>query len=171
LRRQVQLRLARPGLLFEAVRGNVDTRLRKLKEKGCAGLILAAAGLKRLGLDEVPREALSADVIVPAPGQGALALEARRDRPEVLKLLAAVGDERTRLEVELERAFLKVMSGGCSTPLGALARADGDSVLFRVFWSRDDGTGAVRLSERSGLRPEESASLLDGLRRRIDAAR
>ncbi|HAH08094.1 MAG TPA: hydroxymethylbilane synthase [Elusimicrobia bacterium] len=171
LRRQVQLRLARPGLKFEVVRGNVDTRLRKLQEKGYAGLVLAAAGLKRLGLDRVPREAFPADLVVPAPGQGALALEARQDRPGTLQLLAALSDEKTRLEVELERALLKALGGGCSTPLGALARADERSVVFRVFWSREDGSRALRLCERSGLRPEDRAALLDGLLRRIDAGR
>lgn len=197
LRRQAQARLKRPDLRFEPVRGNVDTRLRKMREGGWAGLILAEAGLKRLGLDSVPREILPLELMVPAPGQGALALEAREDRKDVLEILAAADDERSRLEVSLERAFLNLMCGGCSTPLGALARlqkpsgsgersssssrtspqalskaggGERASMALTVFWAAADRSRAVRLSGRSGLGAEELGSLIDSFRGRIAAA-
>lgn len=170
LRRQVQLRRARAGLSFTAVRGNVDTRLRKLKEHGWAGLVLAAAGLRRLGLDEVPREPLPPELVLPAPGQGALALEARADRAEVLAALSRVAHERTRLEVELERAFLAAVGGGCSTPLGALASVgDGGARRLRAFWSRDDGSDAVRLEGTCGPTSADARELALRLRAKLPA--
>ena len=170
LRRQVQLRLRRPDILFEALRGNVDTRLRKLKEKGFAGLILAEAGLKRLGLESVRREILPEDIVIPAPGQGALAIEARQDREDVRRVLSVLDDRRSRLEVETERALLKAVGGGCSTPLGALARLEGETMALSVFWAREDGGGATRLSGRCGLAPAELAALVQDLRGRLPAA-
>ena len=167
LRRQIQLRLSRPGLEFVSLRGNVDTRLRKLREQGLAGLVLAEAGLRRLGLSTLARETIPEDVLVPAPGQGALALEARVDRSEVRELLSALSDERTRVEVEVERAFLKAVGGGCSTPLGALARAEGESVRLSVFWSRRDGSKPMRLSGSARRLPEQLSSLVEGLAGRL----
>ena len=107
LRRQIQLRLAAPRVGFVAMRGNVDTRLRKLSEGAADGLILAKAGLDRMGRGAVPHEVLPAELVVPAPGQGALAVEARADRGDLLELLAAVDHAATRLEVECERVFLR----------------------------------------------------------------
>jgi len=167
LRRQIQLKQVRPDLTFVPIRGNVDTRLRKLEEGEVDGIILAAAGLRRLGKEGIGHENLSAELIVPSPGQGALALEFRSDREDVRAVLAAFDDENTRLEVELERAFMRDMGGGCSTPLGALARSKPDGVEFTVFWSDSEGRRPVRLSGRSGKRPEELASLAEGLRGRI----
>ena len=165
----MQLRLKRPDLRFEQLRGNVDTRLRKLKEKGYAGLILAEAGLRRLGLDCVPRELLPEDIIIPAPGQGALAIEAREDREDVRRFLAVLDERRSRLEVEVERALLKAVGGGCSTPLGALARLKGSTMRLDVFWARGDGSWPVRLSASSGIAPGELAALVEGLHGRLPA--
>lgn len=147
LRRQVQLLAAKPGLVMLPMRGNVDTRLRKLKDGVCDGLVLAGAGLRRLGLREVPHEELSEDILLPAPGQGALAVEARQDRREVLDLLASLDHRQTRIEVELERAFLKEMGGGCSVPLAARARLRGAEADFSVFYSEPDGSRPVRFDE------------------------
>lgn len=163
LRRQIQLRAKRPDLTFTALRGNIDTRLRKLAEGQAAGIILALAGLRRLGLASTPHEVIGADLVVPAPGQGALALECRADAAETLALLAPTLDADTRLEVDVERAVLKAVGGGCATPLGALARAGAGEVSLTVFWSDADGRSPRRLSGRSGRRPEELASLVDGL--------
>ncbi|MFA6315981.1 MAG: hydroxymethylbilane synthase [Elusimicrobiota bacterium] len=139
LRRQIQLGRSAPGASFVTMRGNVDTRLRKLAEGAADGLVLAKAGLKRLGRDSVPHEILSEEIIVPAPGQGALAVEAREDRREVMDLLSAADHAPTRLEVECERAFLRMLGGGCRTPLGAWARISGSILEFLWFWSDDEG--------------------------------
>lgn len=167
LRRQLQLRAARPDLAFVPLRGNVDTRLRKLAEGQAAGLVLARAGLRRLGLEATPHEVLAETLVVPAPGQGALAVECRDDRADVKAVLAPTFDADTRLEAELERRILKAVGGGCATPLGALARAAGDAVSVSVFWSDAEGRRQVRASGASGRRPEELASLVDGLCQRV----
>lgn len=144
LRRQIQLRLARPDAAFVPIRGNVDTRLGRLDRGEFDGMVLAMAGLKRLGIASRRLEALPFSVVIPAPGQGALALEARADRSEVLQVLSSVEDPATRIEVETERAFLAQVGGGCQTPLGCLARAEGGRVAIEAFWSETDGSRPVR---------------------------
>jgi hydroxymethylbilane synthase len=133
-------------LTFVPVRGNIDTRLRKLKGGDYDGLVLAAAGLRRLGLN-LKTEPFAEDQIVPAPGQGALALEARADRPDILALLSRLDHRPTRLEVELERAFLLALGGNCSVPLAARAKVEGDQAAVKVFYAQADGSGAVRLDD------------------------
>jgi hydroxymethylbilane synthase len=164
LRRQVQLLAAKPGLVMLPMRGNVDTRLRKLNEGLCDGLVLAGAGLRRLGLRDVPHEPMSEDLLLPSPGQGALAVEARQDRREVAELLARLDCRQTRIEVELERAFLKEMGGGCSVPLAARARLRGTEAEFSVFYSEPDGSRSVRFDEtcRDLSRAQEHARDLAG---------
>jgi hydroxymethylbilane synthase len=164
LRRRVQLLAAKPGLVMLPMRGNVDTRLRKLKEGVCDGLVLAGAGLRRLGLRDVPHEPLPETLLLPAPGQGALAVEARQDRREIVELLARLDCRQTRIEVELERAFLKEMGGGCSVPLAARARLRGGEADFSVFYSEPDGPRSVRLDEacRDLSRAEEYVRDLAG---------
>lgn len=147
LRRKVQLLMARPGLEILPLRGNVDTRLRRLERGDFDGLVLAAAGLRRLGRQDVVHEIIPADVIVPAPGQGALAIEVKEGRQDVAGIVAALDDERTRRTVELERAFLKELGGDCSTPLGAFAEIEASGLRLTVFWSREDGGEARRLSD------------------------
>ncbi len=169
LRRRVQLLAAKPGLVMLPMRGNVDTRLRKLQEGFCDGLVLAGAGLRRLGLGGMPHQPLSEDLLLPAPGQGALAVEVRQDRRDVVELLAKLDHRQTRLEVELERAFLKEMGGGCSVPLAARARLRGAEADFSVFYSEPDGSRSVRLDEvcRDLANSESFArSLADDLRSR-----
>lgn len=144
LRRRVQLSMAKPGVELLPMRGNVDTRLRKLKEGACDALVLAMAGVKRLGL-KVAAEPIPAQVMVPSPAQGALALEVRADKAEVRRLVAALDHAATRAEVEVERLFLKAAGGGCSTPVGALARALGRGARFWAFWAEPDGARAKRL--------------------------
>lgn len=143
-RRQAQLRLARPDLRFVPLRGNVDTRLRRLDAGDFAGVVLAAAGLKRLGLGGRRHEPLPASLVVAAPGQGALALEARADRPEIAGVLRRIEDRAARLEFDAERALLAAMGGGCQTPLGCLARVSGARIAIEAFWSDADGGRARR---------------------------
>jgi hydroxymethylbilane synthase len=121
LRRASQILSLRPDLRIESLRGNVDTRLRKALEGQYDAIILAGAGLTRLGLDQHVTEWLSLDVMLPAPGQGALAIQCRADDQTTLSLLAKLEDESTRKCVTAERAFLSGLGGGCSVPVAAYA--------------------------------------------------
>jgi hydroxymethylbilane synthase len=121
LRRTAQLLAARPDLKTESLRGNVDTRLRKAMEGQYDAIVLAGAGLTRLGLGGHVTEWLPLEVMLPAPGQGALAVQCRADDETTLGLLAALDDESTRSTVTAERAFLSGLGGGCAVPVAAYA--------------------------------------------------
>ncbi len=130
LRRTAQLALSRPDLRFEPVRGNLDTRLRKLKEGQIAALVLACAGIKRLGWTEHITEIIPLELCLPAVGQGALGVEIREGRPELEELLSAVDHFASRAAVMAERSFLHVLQGGCQVPAGALGVLEGDKLLL-----------------------------------------
>ena len=121
LRRAAQLLSRRPDLRTEPLRGNVDTRVRKALDGQYDAIILAGAGLTRLGLEKHVTEWLPLDVMLPAPGQGALAIQCRADDRETLDLLASLEDASTRISVTAERAFLSGLGGGCSVPVAAYA--------------------------------------------------
>jgi len=121
LRRAAQLLSARPDLSIQSLRGNVDTRLRKAQEGQYDAIILAGAGLTRLGLEEHVTQWLSLDDMLPAPGQGALGIQCRTDDEETLALLAALEDAATRAAVTAERQFLLGLGGGCAVPVAAFA--------------------------------------------------
>ena len=121
LRRQAQLLRLRPDLRFVGLRGNVDTRIRKIHRGDCAGAVLAMAGLKRAGLEEHVTHPFDPQLCLPAPGQGALALEARKADERVVSLLAAVHDEATAVAVRCERAILAQLDAGCRAPVAILA--------------------------------------------------
>jgi hydroxymethylbilane synthase len=123
-RRAAQLGVLRPDVSFVDVRGNVQTRLRKLDEGQCDAMVLAAAGLIRLGYQERIVELFDTDTSVPAAGQGALAVECRAADTKVRQLLASINDGQVQAEVSAERAFLKYLGGGCSVPIGVLGRLD-----------------------------------------------
>jgi hydroxymethylbilane synthase len=129
LRRQAQLLGLRPDLKIVSLRGNVDTRLRKLKEGQFDAIVLASAGLERLGLSAAHMCSLSPENFVPAVGQGALGIECRADDAAVLSLLSQLNDEHTRTCVEAERGFLLGLDGGCQVPIGAHARLLEDGAL------------------------------------------
>lgn len=120
-RRAVQLQKLRPDLRIVNLRGNVDTRLRKMEEQKLDGIILAAAGLKRLGLQDRITHFFEIDEMIPAPTQGTLAIELREDNRELLHKLAPFGDAKTELQTEIERAFLQEMGADCHLPIGAYA--------------------------------------------------
>jgi hydroxymethylbilane synthase len=121
LRRAAQLLAARPDLRTESLRGNVDTRLRKAREGRYDAIVLAGAGLVRLGLENHISDWLSLDLMLPAPGQGALAVQCRADDRTTLNLLAPLDDPATRRAVTAERAFLSGLGGGCAVPVAAYA--------------------------------------------------
>jgi hydroxymethylbilane synthase len=139
LRRAAQLRKLRPDLVLADIRGNVDTRLRKLDEGQYDAIVLAAAGLSRLGLGTRVSECFAPQVLLPAPGQGALALETRADDTEVWDLAGALDDPDTRQAVCAERAFLRGLGGGCDVPIGAHAWRDGDALILRGMLAASEG--------------------------------
>lgn len=139
LRRICQLRALRPDLKLADLRGNVDTRLRKLREGQYDAIILAAAGLKRLGFEEVITELIEPDLLLPAVGQGIIGIEARAGDDDVLRLLAPLDDRTARTAITAERAFLARIGGGCQIPVGALAYLEGDALLLYGMIGARDG--------------------------------
>ena len=156
LRREAQLRERFPRLSIQPLRGNLDTRLAKLDRGEYAGIVLAVAGLRRLGLGDRIREILSTEASLPAAGQGALAIECRADRPEVAALLAALGDADTSDCVRAERAVSKALGGSCQLPLGAHAVVEGGEIFVRGLVASPDGRRIAR-AEARGARTDPEA--------------
>ena len=155
LRRAAQILSLRPDLHTKSLRGNVDTRVRKALDGQYDAIILAGAGLTRLGLDHHVTEWLSLDAMLPAPGQGALAVQCRADDQTTLNLLAALEDEATRKAVVAERAFLSGLGGGCSVPVAAYAQVDESTISLSGLVLSEDGKKAIQV-KRTG----EDAQLL-----------
>jgi hydroxymethylbilane synthase len=144
LRRQAQLRSRRPDLKIEPLRGNLDTRLRKLENGTFAAIVLAAAGLKRLGLTEKVTEYLEPEVSLPAIGQGALGLECRREDERINALLSPLDHPDTHACVKAERALLARLEGGCQVPIAGHARLDGDRMTLEGLVASVAGDRVVR---------------------------
>ena len=157
LRRKVQILHRRPDLEVVHLRGNVETRLRKLETEGLDAIILAAAGLRRLGLGHVARGYLTETEMLPAIGQGALGLEVRVDDQEMLELLAPMNHFPTQVAVTAERAFLARLEGGCLVPVAALGRLEGDSLEVEALIS--DLEGRRFLQDRLVGPPKEAGSM------------
>lgn len=145
-RRTAQLLASRPDLQILPLRGNIDTRVHKLVNGEYDAIVLAQAGLTRLGLQGYIREVLSLDVMLPAPGQGALAVQCRADDIQTLALLAAIHDPLIAAAVEAERTFLSALSGGCSLPIAAFAENQNGIVILTGAVLSSDGKQAIRLS-------------------------
>jgi hydroxymethylbilane synthase len=143
-RRQCQLLARRPDLRFTAVRGNVDTRVRKLTEGQFDALILAVAGLDRLGLETPGRVPIPTDICLPAPGQGALGIETRADDAATRRLVAVLNDPGSAASVTAERGFLARLGAGCLAPAAALARIEGGDVVLEAMVGEADGSGVRR---------------------------
>jgi len=144
LRRVCQLKAARPDLRITPLRGNVDTRLGKVEAGELDAIVLACAGLRRLGHGARIDVSLSVEESLPAVGQGALALECRRDNPRVTTLLAALDHRPTRLCIEAERGFLAQLDGDCKTPLGAYATLADDAITIEGLLAEPDGSRLLR---------------------------
>ena len=144
LRREAQLRALRPDLNVHPLRGNVDTRLRKLESGEYDAIILAAAGLRRLGRADAIKQILSADVMCPAAGQGALAIEIRGANSTVREALTFMDDAPTRAETDCERALLRKMGGGCQVPIGASAKCSGGKLHLLAVVASPDGKSVLR---------------------------
>jgi hydroxymethylbilane synthase len=148
LRRMVALRDARPDLLIEPVRGNVDTRLRKVAEGPYDAVVLALAGLKRLGLADRASEVLAPELSLPAIGQGALGIECRADDAATIDALRTLSHEETTVCVWAERAVMTAVEGSCKIPVAAYAIHQGDRLWLRAMLADDDGSN-VRRGERT----------------------
>ena len=159
LRRRAQLLHLRPDLEVVALRGNVDTRLKKMTALGLDGLILAAAGLNRLGLTRVKRTVLPESEMLPAVGQGALGLQVRTGDYRRRELIGFLDDAPTRMAVTAERAFLARLEGGCVVPVAAHGRVEGDSLTLEALISDLDGR---RFLKHRLQGPSEDAAFLGG---------
>jgi len=181
LRREAQLKAHCRGVVVSPLRGNVDTRLRKLEAEEYDAMILAAAGLRRLGRTGVIRQLIPIEVMCPAAGQGALGLETRAGDETVRETIAFLEDVSARLETDCERVLLKALGGGCQVPIGANARwQDGQLHLEAVVASPDgslvlresvDGTDRAQVGEKAAQRllARGGAAILDQVSRKVTA--
>ena len=156
LRRQSQALALRPDLEVAMLRGNVETRLRKMKEGQYDAIILARAGVKRLGLGASLQQDLTPPSFLPAVGQGALGIEIREDRPEVRELVAFLDDMPTRLCVTAERAFLRRLDGGCQVPIAAHAVLEGEGLVLEALVADPLGKVVFRDTVRCAATLEEA---------------
>ncbi|TVY04044.1 hydroxymethylbilane synthase [Cohnella terricola] len=161
LRRSAQLQAYRPDFRIESMRGNIDTRLRKLEEEGFDAILLAAAGLHRMGWKDRITEYLSPDICLPAVGQGALAIECRGSDEEVLALLGLLNDTATARAVAAERRLLGMLNGGCQVPIGAYAQLETDdaegSIVLNGLVASPDGSRLLK-EAASGAEPLQVGS-------------
>ena len=161
LRRVVLLRALRPDLKIEPLRGNLDTRLRKLDEGQYHAIVLAAAGLKRLGLAQRIRQTFEPVEMLPSAGQGALAIEVRSERSDLLELLAPLADQRTWMAVAAERAVSRAMGGSCSMPLAAHAHFSGEYLQLAATWGDPEGRSSlVRAMDAAAVASIDQAAVL-----------
>ena len=167
-RRAAQLAAARSDLIAAPIRGNVENRLRRLRAGEYDGLVLAAAGLDRLGIDVAPEWRLPFEVMLPAPAQGALALQVRAADAALREALAKIDHRPTRIAVEAERSLLRAIGGGCLAPLGALGEVTGSTLLLRAAF--EDRVGGLIRVEASGPITDGPAVAADVARRLSEAA-
>ena len=157
LRRGAQLRHVRPDIVIQALRGNLDTRLKKLESENLDAIVLAAAGVKRLNLEHKITEYLDPNIILPAIGQGALCIEIRNEDPKVGPLVESMDHEATRTVVKGERAFLNRLEGGCQVPIAGHGKIDKEEFILTGLVAEIDGTRIVK-GEKSG--PLDSAEAI-----------
>jgi len=159
LRRKAQLLAFRPGLTIVDIRGNVQSRLKKMRENpALSGIILAYAGLSRLGMTDIISETIQEDIILPAVGQAALAIEIRSGDRHAEKIIAPLNDPESELSIACERSFLSALGGGCQVPIAGLARLTGNGLVIKGMVASLDGreiyqgtvTGAASDYERTG---------------------
>ncbi len=163
MRRKVQLLKLRPDLQIVDIRGNVETRIRKMEEQKLDGIVLAAAGLKRLHLEEKVTHYFDYHEMLPAPAQGALAIEAVKERKDVMTMLNQFGDEKSARTVAAERHFLELVGGGCQKPVGAIAQIQGENICLKVMCGEETGENIVfaqAVSRDAASAAREAAKLL-----------
>jgi hydroxymethylbilane synthase len=167
-RRQAQLRHARPDLRLELLRGNVDTRLRRLEEGALDAILLACAGLERLGLGSRITQPLDLELSLPAVGQGVIGIECREDDAASRSALAALHHEESFVRLRAERAFAAALGGSCHSPIAAHATLEGGAVTLRGFVGAPDGGEVYRDLERGGI--DEAEAIGRRLAARMQAA-
>jgi hydroxymethylbilane synthase len=165
LRRGIQIKNRMPGVEIVPMRGNLDTRIRKLEKEGLDGVILAAAGIRRMGWAAQVSQFLPVDVLIPAVGQGALGIETRRGDARCRDAAAFLNDPVTFCEVGAERAFLKRLGGGCLLPIACFAKKSGDEIALDGLVGSLDGRTVIRRQVRGPV--SENLSLGEGLAEQI----
>ncbi|HEU5361115.1 MAG TPA: hydroxymethylbilane synthase [Candidatus Deferrimicrobiaceae bacterium] len=160
LRRQTQLLGLRPDLSIESLRGNLDTRIRKMEEGRFDAIVLAAAGLHRLGWQSKITEYLSEEISLPAIGQGALGIEIRTRDGDTREAVSFLDDRDTSLAVRAERGFLKRLEGGCQVPIASHGRTEGDQIFLQGMVGRPDGSEIVRSSARGSVDDPEGLGVM-----------
>lgn len=151
-RRKYQLLNHRPDLNIVSIRGNVDTRIRKIKEENLDGVVLAASGILRVGLQEKISCYLPTDIVIPAPAQGALAIEIRKDNTEVEKVINSLRDEITEIQVAAERGFLDGVNGSCHIPMGAYCNVEGDKLSLTGLFGDEEGNALIIKSMQGNIK-------------------
>jgi hydroxymethylbilane synthase len=165
IRRQAQILALRPDLRILDIRGNLDTRLKKLESKTCDAVILACAGLRRLGLEHRISSRLDYADVLPAPGQGALAIETRTHDPRIETVAAALNSLPTAISVFAERRFLQLMGGGCNIPVAVYARLNGNIIEIDGLVASPDGSKIVRDSAQQDV--DKTNDIVDSLAEQI----
>jgi hydroxymethylbilane synthase len=160
LRRKAQLLNYNGSLNVVDIRGNVDTRLQKMKEGYCTAMIMAAAGLQRLGFEHKISEILNPEVMAPAVSQGAIAIEIRTDDPGIEELISKINHEPSFAAVKAERVFLNALEGGCQIPIGCYTDSDGKIFRISGVVSNTDGSGMMKYSEEGEIAEAEKTALL-----------
>ena len=150
LRRAVQVTRKRPDVIVKPVRGNIETRIKKVEEGKFDGIVLAQAGITRLGTD-IKISKLSTNDFVPSPGQGALAIVSRKDNSSTLQMLKKIEDYRSRMEIEAERALSNSVDSGCRFPVGAVATSDANSLTLKVAVYSMDGKKSIILEKTGSI--------------------
>lgn len=156
LRRKAQLLYWRPDLQVENLRGNLDTRIKKLKSGGFDAIVVALAGIKRLGLKNLFTQIIPTKLMLPAPGQGALGIEIRQDDTGIKALAERINDRKSFLCTSCERAFLEALGAGCRLPLGALAEIKDRQIHLQAVVLSSNGRRIIRLSRKGALKQAES---------------
>ncbi|MCS7103462.1 MAG: hydroxymethylbilane synthase [Candidatus Korarchaeum sp.] len=151
LRRMIQIKYLRPDLEVRPIRGNVDTRVQKVKHGEVHGVVLSLAGLERLGLEEFVTEVFPPEILTPPAGQGALAVVARKDRTDVIEILKTIDHPTTRAEVTAERSLISAIQGGCHFPIGAYACTKGDKLFLYGCILSIDGMNKVEASAEASI--------------------
>lgn len=148
LRRAAQLHALRPDIIIESLRGNIDTRIRKAMDRQYDAILLAGAGVVRLGLEKYVTQWLPLSIMLPAPGQGALAVQCRVDDGETLSYLSAINDRQARMSTQAERTFLASLGGGCAVPVAAFAQIQGELIELQGMVASKDGRSVIRCESK-----------------------
>ncbi len=159
LRRRAQLLRKYPNLKIVDIRGNVNTRIRKMQEGYCSAMVMAAAGLQRLDMGEHITEVIDLDEMIPACGQGAIAIEIKDNDPEIENIISAINDRVTLITTNAERAFLKTLEGGCQIPVGSHSKIEGDTFTITGFISSIDGLNFMKETAQGKIDDAEQLSI------------